>query len=128
MLLMKGVASQWAKSPQYMAVENNLQEKLISFTVPMLSLSFSDDAYSSLFQIKKFHEMTNSEIHYLHYSPSDIDVEKIGHVGFFQKKFRHSLWPVALDYIAEGKVDDEKLTKNRQRQTHSFPTFPNAKL
>ncbi len=93
-----GVMLQWRRwclDPDYVVgVEGERARDLYSnVKTPITSLSFSDDEYMSARNIEKLHDLYTAAPRVMkRISPSEINVEKIGHFGFFRTKFKESLW------------------------------------
>jgi predicted alpha/beta hydrolase len=67
---------------------------------PLLSLSFTDDRMMPERNIDALHAHLHGVLRQsLRLSPADAG-GPIGHVGFFRRRYRDSLWPVARDWIA----------------------------
>jgi predicted alpha/beta hydrolase len=74
-------------------------------TMPILSLSFTDDEYMSARNIESIHGFYAAaprEMRRL--DPRDIGEKRIGHFGFFRRRFAEKLWPYAGEWLA-GKAD-----------------------
>ena len=96
--LPKGVIEQWRRwclHPEYMiGVEGDAVQKLFSsISVPITSLSFTDDELMSEKNINSLHGFyTSASKKMLRISPDDIAEKRIGHFGFFKQCYKDSLW------------------------------------
>lgn len=96
--LPKGVMNQWRKwclHPEYVVgVEGEaIREKYSSVKTPITSFSFTDDEMMSEKNIESLHGFyTNSVKAMNRIAPEVVEVESIGHFGFFRTKFKESLW------------------------------------
>lgn len=71
-----------------------------SVTAPILSLSFTDDEYMSARNTESLHgfyRAAQREMRRL--DPREIGVPRIGHFGFFRRKFEATLWPQAGEWL-----------------------------
>lgn len=85
----------WCLNPDYVVgVEGEQTRRLYSnVTIPITSLSFTDDEYMSARNIESLHDFYTAAPRTMkRISPSEVNVEKIGHFGFFRPKFKESLW------------------------------------
>jgi predicted alpha/beta hydrolase len=70
-------------------------------TNPMLSLSFTDDEYMSLKNTQNMHGFYAAAPRDMRrIAPQDVGVDRIGHFGFFRKRFAASLWPQVTQWLA----------------------------
>lgn len=104
--LPKGVAlewSQWGGHPEYLfAFDLEVSKKHGEVSPPLLAWSFTDDTYAPIRAVKSLlKHYKKAEIVHRHIAPGDIDVDKIGHFGFFREKFKESLWQDSLQWIKE---------------------------
>lgn len=69
---------------------------------PILSLSFTDDEYMSATNTTNMHAFyANAPRDMRRFDPRDIGVDRIGHFGFFRKRFAPLLWPEVSRWLAE---------------------------
>lgn len=92
-----GVARQWARwccSPDYYLSElPELRARLRSWDGPMLALSFTDDDFASLENVRwLLDEHRGARIDHVHVSPAEVGLAEIGHFGFFRRGASR-LWP-----------------------------------
>lgn len=94
----KGVVDQWharRKNPDMVAQlgENGIQVYYNQFKGKLLTLVIADDPIGTLPAILRIHDIfTNADKVLETVHPRDIGVTKIGHFGFFSRKFKTSLW------------------------------------
>jgi len=61
---------------------------------PILSLSFTDDEYMSAANTASIHGFYSGSARTMkRIAPRDVGVSRIGHFGFFRKRFESTLWP-----------------------------------
>lgn len=106
----KGVALDWAHmGPRF---ELSLRHASASIAcrfgrvrAPILALGIDDDPFGTMPAIDRLlGYYTHSERHHLRLAPRAISQTGIGHFAFFQKQFRESLWPLALDWLLRQKL------------------------
>ncbi|GAA4402278.1 alpha/beta hydrolase family protein [Quisquiliibacterium transsilvanicum] len=102
--LPSGVMRQWRRwclHPDYLVgVEPGAREAYARAAFPMLSLSFTDDRMMPQRNVEALHaHLPGVRRETRRFSPADAG-GPIGHMGFFRRRYRDSLWPVALDWIA----------------------------
>lgn len=94
----KGVVEQWharRKNPDMVAQlqENGIQVYYDRFKGKLLTLAIADDPIGTRPAIMRIHNIfTNADSVLETVHPEDIGVSKIGHFGFFSRKFKTSLW------------------------------------
>jgi predicted alpha/beta hydrolase len=99
--LPKGVMKQWRQwclDREYVvgAQGEAARRDYAAVTTPILSLSFTDDEYMSARNIESIHGFYSAaprEMRRLH--PRDVGETRIGHFGFFRRRFAGTLWPQA---------------------------------
>ena len=97
--LPKGVALEWRKwciNPNYFEDEFNKTIKPEYFNqikAPIKSIQIADDPIANKITANKILKYySNSKIDVELIRPADLKVEKIGHTGYFSRKFKDSLW------------------------------------
>lgn len=102
--LPKGVALEWRKwciNPNYFEDDFNktiTPEYFKQVKAPIKSIQIADDPIANKVtanKILKYYD--NSEIDVELIKPTDLNVEKIGHTGYFSRKFKDSLWDKLVD-------------------------------
>jgi len=94
--------SRWCKDPEYaVGVEGEaMRERYRSVTLPLLSLSFTDDEYMSASNVSVLHGFyENASRDMRRFTPQDVGLARIGHFGFFREESGHTLWPIVLDWL-----------------------------
>lgn len=85
-----------------------------------LALSISDDEFGTSAAIERLLAYyRNSPRQHLRLPPQALGFEAIGHFAFFHSRFQDSLWPIALRWLRDGRVDDSLsvyLVKEPQHQ------------
>lgn len=67
---------------------------------PILSLSFTDDEYMSALNTTRMHAFyENAPREMRRFAPRDVGAERIGHFGFFRKRFAPTLWPQVTQWL-----------------------------
>jgi predicted alpha/beta hydrolase len=100
--LPKNVIFQWRRwclHPDYcVGVESAaIKSKFNDINVPLHSICFTDDEMLSLTNMHDLHGLfgiKNKQLQEVH--PKDMGEKRIGHLGFFRKKFKYNLWPELL--------------------------------
>src|SRR5215813_12531120 len=96
--LPRGVMEQWRRwclSPEYAvgAEGDGVRAQYAEVTTPIVSLSFSDDEFMSARNIESLHGFYIQAPKVMkRISPTEIEVPRIGHFGFFRPSFEQSLW------------------------------------
>lgn len=97
--LPKGVALQWRKwciDARYFErdfSESNIPVYFHQIRVPLTSIQITDDPFANHITASKILTYyTNAQVHVKKVTPSDLQVEKIGHTGYFSRRFKDSLW------------------------------------
>ena len=108
--LPKGIALQlrrWCTSYEYFEPELDKELSPVYFDkirTPFYTLQFDDDPLTNRITAKKLLDFyTNAEIKTRIVKPEEFGVDKIGHAGFFSRKFKDTLWSDTLQKI-EGTV------------------------
>lgn len=103
--LPKGVIRQWARwcrHPEYtVGVEGEAMRELYRRpTLPVLSVSLTDDEYMSERNVAVLHGFyVNARLEMRRYEPAQLGARRIGHFGFFRTSAGDRLWRVTLDWI-----------------------------
>ena len=100
-----GVMRQWGRwcmHEEYLGVDvPNAADRFASVTTPMTSLSFTDDELMTSASIADLHDrFVNADQIHQRYSPAQLEVERMGHHGFFRARHQ-DLWDeLVLPYLA----------------------------
>lgn len=106
----KGVALDWAgMGPRFEVSLHGADDVLASrfgqVHAPILALGVDDDPFGTAPAIDRLlGYYTCSERHHLRIEPDAVKQTEIGHFAFFHKRFRESLWPLALDWLLKQKL------------------------
>jgi predicted alpha/beta hydrolase len=101
-----GVMRQWRRwcldRDYLVGVEGEkLRAEYAAITTPILSLSFTDDEYMSLKNTQNMHGFyAGAPRDMRRIAPTDLGVDRIGHFGFFRKRFAATLWPQVTQWLA----------------------------
>ncbi len=107
--LPKGVIHQWSRwcrDPEYaIGVEGAaMRERYRRLTLPILSVSLTDDEYMSERNVGVLHGFYENARHAMRrLAPADVGLARVGHFGFFRAGPGEKLWPTTLAWI-EGAV------------------------
>ena len=97
--------SRWCRDPEYaVGVEGEAMRDLYhQVTLPLLSLSFTDDEYMSDNNVAVLHGFyVNARREMRRLAPADAGLAKIGHFGFFRRGPGEQLWPAMLAWIEDA--------------------------
>lgn len=106
--LPKGVIEQWSRwcrHPEYaVGVEGEpMRDRYRKVSLPLLSLSFTDDEYMSERNVAVLHGFyENAHRDMRRIAPRDFGLRRIGHFGFFRPRTGERLWPSMLAWIEES--------------------------
>jgi predicted alpha/beta hydrolase len=95
--------SRWCRHPEYaVGVEGAAMRELYrALTLPMLSVSLTDDEYMSEKNVAVLHGFyANARLEMRRYAPQQLGLRRIGHFGFFRAGIGDRLWPGVLEWIA----------------------------
>ena len=109
-----GVARQWARwcrSPEYLGDWSGHAR----LAVPMLALSFADDAYAPAAAVAALHRhYTAANLTTRHVRPGDVGVTHIGHFGFF-KPGVPALWREISAWLSAAAAGGSEGAVRRER-------------
>jgi len=102
--LPKSAALQWRKwclSPNYLFDHLEGHETWYDeIECPLISYSVENDSFAPKEAVDWFtNRFTNCSKKRIHVHPADLDMEYIGHFGFFKESNRDTLWPILLKEI-----------------------------
>lgn len=102
--LPKSVALQWRKwclSSDYLFVDSENSETWFGkITCPLVSYSVENDALAPKEAIDWIaNRYTQCKKKRIHFKPEDLNLDYIGHSGFFKERNREMLWPLLLKEI-----------------------------
>lgn len=111
--LPRGVIEQWRRwclDPEYaVGVEGRRARELYdTLDIPVVSLSFTDDEYMSARSIASINALLGgADLTAKRIGPEDAGGMRIGHFGFFRRRFEQSLWePILLPELSEANSSD----------------------
>ncbi|UOD49870.1 alpha/beta hydrolase family protein [Orrella daihaiensis] len=85
-----------------------LRGRFAQMTAPTLAFSVTDDPYGTVPAIERLlSNFVGSQTTHLRLSPNDINVQQIGHFGFFHSRFEKTLWPIVLEWLKDGNVRED---------------------
>ncbi len=96
-----GVARQWARwctsSGYYLSDNPQLRSRLEAYDGDVLALSFSDDDYAPLPNVRwLLDRLGGARVEHQHLEPADVGLRSVGHFGFFRATAVEQLWPRAV--------------------------------
>lgn len=99
--LPRGVIRQWRKwclHPEYAVGDGDaMRAKFAAVTVPITSLSFTDDEMMSEANTASIHGFyTGAPVKLVRVAPTDVGLARIGHFGFFRAEMKEPLWDAVL--------------------------------
>ena len=103
--LPKGVFEQWTRwvmSPRYLFDEPNLAalQNFAKYQGALRALCFSDDPWATLPAVELLCSgFTATKPEILSIAPTEVDVSRIGHFGFFRPEHRDTLWRGAAEWL-----------------------------
>jgi len=114
----RGVVREWtARHPRFEDAYRNgklklpeaerleLVERFARMRGPTLAVSMTDDEFGTIPAIRRLLDyFRNSPTTHLRIAPESIGVRDIGHFAFFHSRFEHSLWPIALHWLRDGRL------------------------
>jgi predicted alpha/beta hydrolase len=91
----------WCLNPDYLfgVLPAAVRTRYAALKLPILSLSFSDDEYMSRRNIESLHGFYAGASRELERIAPQQAGGRIGHFGFFRKRFEPSLWPRAGEWL-----------------------------
>ncbi len=105
--LPKGVIRQWnarKRTPDFIDQlnQNNIKSYYKDYKKQLLTLLIADDVIGTEKAIARVHNLfINAKKSLLLIKPADLDVAKIGHFGFFSRKFKTSLWQQSIGWFMD---------------------------
>jgi predicted alpha/beta hydrolase len=116
--LPKGVIEQWSRwcrHPDYaVGVEGGPMRELYRRpTLPLLSMSFTDDEYMSESNVNVLHGFyVNARREMRRIAPAELGVRRIGHFGCFRADLGERLWPAMMDWVSRSISADRASTSS----------------
>ncbi|GLU32455.1 alpha/beta fold hydrolase [Trinickia caryophylli] len=115
----RGVALAWSRSRARfedtyrrgpLAVPRAARERLVSqfaqLRAPICAVSVTDDPFGTVPAIERLlgYFAASAERLHVRLAPRHIGADAIGHFAFFHRRFEHTLWPIALHWLATGAL------------------------
>ncbi len=110
-----GVAGQWARWGRHrdyiLSAAPDAPRRFAEFTAPIRAYSLADDGYAPRRAVEALLEAYGgAAVEHRHVSPADVGASRIGHFGFFRKRFEDTLWSEVGDWLqaeigTRGAVD-----------------------
>ncbi len=101
--------ARWCRMPEYFFDDPKVPEtnRFADVNTPILSIGMTDDPWGTKAAVHAFAKhYSGAEITEKWVSPADTNDQEIGHLGFFRSKHRDTLWPIAGNWLLEGKLPD----------------------
>jgi len=81
-----------------------LRSRFTAMTAPTLALGITDDPFGTPAAIDRLLAyFTHSPSTHRRLAPADVGASAVGHFGFFHSRFQDKLWPVALEWLQQGR-------------------------
>lgn len=104
-----GVVQDWvARTPRY---EHRPSARLLDelpfarVRAATLAISLTDDPFGTIEATERLLAyFSSAERLHLRLSPQAFGVREIGHFAFFHDRFRQTLWPIALQWLQQGRL------------------------
>ncbi|WAP50542.1 alpha/beta fold hydrolase [Arthrobacter sp. ATA002] len=96
--------SGWARRPGYFFDDPSMDaaKRAAQVTTDVLAIGLSDDLWATPAQIGPFFgHLVNARVERRNYTPDDGGVPAMGHMGFFRRSVKDSLWPEVRDWLDE---------------------------
>lgn len=96
--------SKWSRTPGYFFDDPGMHaaERAAKVKTDVLAIGFSDDLWATPAQIGSlYNRLPNARVERRTYTPDDGGVPAIGHMGFFRRGVRATLWPQVLVWLTE---------------------------
>jgi len=116
-----GVAREWARwctSPGYLLDHvEGARERFARFTAPTLFYSFTDDDYAPRAAVEHYlATLSGAEQIHRRFAPADLEMDAIGHFGFFRPNAEPKLWRELARFFDEASDGPSSgLTSHRPR-------------
>jgi predicted alpha/beta hydrolase len=94
--------ARWCRDPLYLLGDDTVKQKsgFGDVSVPILSISFSDDDYIPKPAIDQLHGFyTGAQVERRHFRPTELGEKRIGHFGFFKLHAEHALWQQCATWL-----------------------------
>ncbi|HEX7055336.1 MAG TPA: alpha/beta fold hydrolase [Burkholderiales bacterium] len=104
--LPKGVAIEWAswcRHPRYLVGALGVEERYRRVRAPLRAYAMRDDPFAPEPAVAALLELyPNARGELRRVSPTELNVKRVGHFGFFREAFRDSLWREAADWLGSA--------------------------
>lgn len=93
----------WCRSPNYLFDDESLNthDRYGRFSAPILAYSFEDDVWGYEASVDwMMGRYTNASVERIHLDPASLEVESIGHFGFFRAEMDF-VWEELMDRLSE---------------------------
>ncbi len=98
--------TRWCNHPEYFFDDPSVGARAGYATVqlPILSVGMTDDPWGTPRAVDGLMKhYVNAPIDRIWLSPEEAGGQPIGHLGFFRSRFRDTLWPNVIEWIADGR-------------------------
>ena len=94
--------STWSRTPGYFFDDPGMHaaERAAKVDTDVLAIGFSADPWATPAQTGALYDhLVNARVERRTYTPDDGGVPAIGHMGFFRRGVRDTLWPQVLEWL-----------------------------
>lgn len=101
--------SRWSRLPSYFFDDPSMRaaERAAQITGPVLTIGLTDDPWATPKQMRVISRaLANADVEQRLWSPADGGVAAIGHMGFFRRALRETLWPELVAWLRAREVTD----------------------
>ncbi|NDW05566.1 alpha/beta hydrolase family protein [Jiella pacifica] len=98
--------ARWCRRPDFLFSDPEVPEaeRFSDVRIPLMSIALTDDRWGTREAVAKMLErFSNAEIAEVWLSPEEAG-RPIGHMGYFRREVRRTLWPVATKYLLEAET------------------------
>ncbi|MBS7540982.1 alpha/beta hydrolase family protein [Ancylobacter lacus] len=82
-----------------------LPARFAALRAPLLAISLTDDPFGTIAATERLlGYFTGCPRTHLRLAPAEVGETAIGHFAFFHERFRPTLWPLALEWLARGAL------------------------
>ncbi|TFF19839.1 alpha/beta fold hydrolase [Jiella endophytica] len=97
--------TRWCRNRDFLFEDASVPEsqRFADVRLPLLSIGIGDDRWGTPKAVAELlKHFSNAEIDEVWLRPEDAG-DEIGHMGFFRREMRGPLWPVATDFLLDGR-------------------------
>jgi len=101
--------ARWCRHPDFLFAEPEIAEadSFAKVRLPLLSIGVTDDSWGTEAAVQALLDhFPNAQVSQCWLSPSEAG-QPIGHMGFFRRAMRATLWPVATRFLLKAELPTE---------------------